>query len=333
MRTGSCRTSAVEVAVAQALDEVVGGVEADEPHLARPPVVLEHAHHREADRLVRAEDAVDRQAAVGRLERAQERFPLLVRPLDVGAAVLIRADDLDAGLSLQGGQESFLAPRGAVVPFGVAEEHDAALAVQQLGHVLAGQPAAGVVVGGDEADVVVALQARVENHDGDAALHRGRDRADERRLVERRERDAGDAARDGVLHLGHLRLAVVLAQRTAPHDLDVQLLRGFLRARVDHLPELVRGALGNHRHRQASGQAPGPAGTGATEQQGDGHDGQDDLFHRDCFHLDLEGRFCIDLSTDSRDPGRGACRLGYVDVRPDAGARLVPFADPAAGIR
>ena len=93
-----------------------------------------------------------------------------------------------------------------------------ALAVQQLGHVLAGQPAAGVVVGGDEADVVVALQTRVEDDDGDAALHRGRDRADERRLVERRERDPGDAARHRVLDFGDLRVAVVLAQRAPPHD-------------------------------------------------------------------------------------------------------------------
>ena len=41
---------AVDAAVAQALDEIRRGVEADELHLAGPAVVLQHAQHRERRR-------------------------------------------------------------------------------------------------------------------------------------------------------------------------------------------------------------------------------------------------------------------------------------------
>ena len=57
------------------------------------------------------------------------------------------------------------------------------------------------------------------------------DRRDERGLVERRERDARHAARDEALDLGDLRVAIVLAQRTAPDHVDAELLRRLLRAR------------------------------------------------------------------------------------------------------
>ena len=76
--------------------------------------------------------------------------------------------------------------------------------------------------------------------------------ADQRRVVERRQRDAGDAARDGVLDLADLRIAIVLAQRSAPRDRDAELLRRLLGAGVDALPEGVRRALRNHRHRDAA---------------------------------------------------------------------------------
>ena len=50
-------------------------------------------------------------------------------------------------------------------------------------------------------------------------------RADRARFVERREHDARHAAADEPFDLGHLRVAIVLAQRTAPDHLDAELLR------------------------------------------------------------------------------------------------------------
>ena len=52
------------------------GVEADEPDLARPAVLLEHAHHRERGRFVRAEDAVHARLPSGvfRLLRIDSAF-------------------------------------------------------------------------------------------------------------------------------------------------------------------------------------------------------------------------------------------------------------------
>ena len=85
----------------------------------------------------------------------------------------------------------------------------------------AAEPAAGLVVGRDKADVVVALQARVDDHHWNALPHRGADRRDHRRVVEWGEHDAGGAAPDGVFDLGHLRIAVVFSQRAAPRDVDI----------------------------------------------------------------------------------------------------------------
>ncbi len=105
--------------------------------------------------------------------------------------------------------------------------------------MLAGEAAADVVVGGHEADVVLALQTGVEDDDGNLALHRAADGSDEGGVVEGRERDAGDAASDRVLDFGHLRVAVVLAKRSAPRDGDPEFRRRLFGTGVDALPERV----------------------------------------------------------------------------------------------
>jgi hypothetical protein len=137
--------------------------------------------------------------------------------------------------------------------------------------VLAGEAAADVVVGGDEADVVVSLEPRVEDDDRDAPLHGAADRSDERRVVQRREGDAGDAAGDGVLDFRDLRVAVVFAERAAPGDGHAELLRRFLGAGVDALPEHVGGALRDHGDGHAAGFFARRAGAGRRpeRQRGD----------------------------------------------------------------
>ena len=223
MLTGSCRTSPSMCAVGEPLHEGVGRVEADEPHLARPAVVLQHAQHRQRRRLVRAEDAVDAEAAVGLLVAAEQRLALLVRAFDVGAAVLIGADDLDARVARR-------SPRGSLPRAGsccrTLRRSAAARpcrVAQQARELLARQASALAVVGRDEADVVVALQPRVDDDDRDSAALRVGHRLSERRVVERRQHDARDAAADEPLDFGDLRIAIVLAQRPAPDDRHAEL--------------------------------------------------------------------------------------------------------------
>ena len=220
--------------------------------LPGPAVVLEHAQHAERAALVRAEDAVDREAAIGALVLAENRFALLVRALDVRARVLVRAHDLDARVRPHRGQEAFFALGCTVATLGVPEQDDAPASPQERRQFLAAQSSADFVVGGDEADVVVALQARVDDHDRDLLPHRRAHGRDHRRIVERCEDDARGAAADGVLDLGDLGVAIVLAQGPAPGDVDVELRGGFERACMYALPEGVRRALGNHRDRQAT---------------------------------------------------------------------------------
>ena len=123
-------------------------------------------------------------------------------------------------------------------------------AAEERRQLLAAQPSADLVVGRDEADVVVALQPRIDDHDGDLLPHRRAHRRHHRRIVERCEDDARDAAADGVLDLGDLGIPIVLAQGPAPGDVDVELGARFARAGMDALPEGVRRALRNHRDRQ-----------------------------------------------------------------------------------
>src|SRR4029453_5942165 len=68
---GVLNDQSIDLAGAQSLHEVLRGVEADEANLACPPVVLQHTKHREGDRLVRAEDAVNAEPSIGRLEAAE----------------------------------------------------------------------------------------------------------------------------------------------------------------------------------------------------------------------------------------------------------------------
>ena len=155
----------VQRAVGHSFEQRVRRVEADEPHLARPPVAFEHAQHRERRRLIGREDAVDVELSVGALQAAEERLASLVGALDVGAAVLIRADDLDPRTRFDRFEKSLFTLDRALRSFGVAQHHDSPFVVQQARQVLARQPAALAVVGRDEAHEVAALQTGVDDDD------------------------------------------------------------------------------------------------------------------------------------------------------------------------
>src|SRR5687768_14732027 len=141
----------------------------------------------------------------------------------------------------------------AVVAFGIPQQHHLALAPHHFGKARAPELTTLDVVGRDKADVIVSLQPRVEDDNRDLATHRFGDRRDERRFVERRQHDPRNPrAADEALDLGHLRIAVVLAERPAPDDRDAELVGRLFGAGMDALPEDVRGALWNDGDRRAA---------------------------------------------------------------------------------
>ena len=114
-------------------------------------------------------------------------FGPLVRFLDVGATYWFELTTSIAGMRLHRRKKSFLALGRTVVPFGVAQQHDLALSAHGFDQPLAAKLSALDVVGGDEADVVVALQPRVEDHDRNLLAHGVVDRPNQRGFIERRD--------------------------------------------------------------------------------------------------------------------------------------------------
>ena len=168
----------------------------------------------------------------------------LVRGFGGGAAVLVFAHHLDAGVLLHLVEKALLAFGRAGRTFDVAEHQDVALAAEQLGERFAAHLAALVVVGRDEADVLGALQVGVDHQHRDLRFDRLVHDARESGFGQRTERDARDALRDERLHDVDLRFQVVVFERTLPDDLDACLLRGLHRAGVDRFPELADAPLG-----------------------------------------------------------------------------------------
>ncbi len=125
--------------------------------------------------------------------------------------------------------------------------------MQQSARLVSSHAAGEAIIGGDKTDIVVALHARVDDHHGDIVAARVGDRLRERDIVERRQHQAGYAARDESLDLGDLRLALVLAQRSPPDDADVEFFGGSRRASVNALPERMRSPFRNHRDGQRAG--------------------------------------------------------------------------------
>ena len=125
--------------------------------------------------------------------------------------------------------------------------------MHRLDQPLAAQLAALEVVGGDEADVVAALQPGIEDHDRDLPSRRVATGPASAASSSGASTMPGDAARDEAFDLGHLRVAIVFAQRPAPDHLGAQLLGGTIGAGMNALPEHVRRALRDDRNRQRRG--------------------------------------------------------------------------------
>ena len=81
-------------AVAKPRDQTVGRIEADELDLARPAVVLQHAHHGEALDSFGAKMPSTPSVPSAALVLRQQRFGPLVGAFDIGADMLIAAQDL-----------------------------------------------------------------------------------------------------------------------------------------------------------------------------------------------------------------------------------------------
>ncbi len=212
------------------------------------PAVLERPQHAERRALVRAVDAVDAETPALRLEAGEEILARLISGLRGRTGVLVRAHDLEPGALGHDVEKSPLALHGARGAFHVSKEHDTSPSLRAFrDHPLAREPPALVVVRRDEAHVVLAVEARVDDDDGDARAHRIRHRKPQRLVVRGSEDDARNTAAHEVLDLRDLGVAVVLPRGPFPDHLDAELLSGLDRAGVDRLPERMRGALGDHR--------------------------------------------------------------------------------------
>ena len=142
-------------------------------------------------------------------------------------------------------EKALFAIDGTGRSFRVTKHDDLSTLWKQFRETLCGQHATPAVVGRDEADVLAPLQPGIDDDDRNLRARGIADRADERRLVERREHDPRHAARDEALDLGHLRCPIVFAKRAPPDDVDAKLASGLRSARVNALPEYVRCALGD----------------------------------------------------------------------------------------
>jgi len=129
--------------------------------------------------------------------------------------------------------------------FLVADEEDLPLPAEELTQPLCGHDPALVIIGGDEADIVLTLKSRINDHDRDLFPGRVLNGAAERPVVEGGEDDAVDPAAYEVLHDRDLLGPVVLFLGAFPEDPDVQLPGRLDRPGMDGFPELVGHSLGD----------------------------------------------------------------------------------------
>ena len=192
---------------------------------------------------------VDFEIVVSVPETSQKILARLIGELRGGACVLIRAHHDHRRVLGHDVHKADLALHRARRAFHVAEHHHTPFTSQDLDHALASQPAALVVVRGDEAHIVLAVEGGVDEHDRNAAPGGVHHRDTERFVVRRGQHDTRDAAAYERLDFGDLGLAVVLAPGAFPNHLDPKFLGCLHRAGVDGDPERVDGSLGNDGNR------------------------------------------------------------------------------------
>ncbi len=188
------------------------------------------AQHAVGGGFVGGEDAVGFEGVVGILETGEEVFRVFVGGVAGGAAVLVRADDFDVGEGFEGVEKTLFAFFGAGLAFVVTEDDHAALVIQQLGHGLAGELAALVVVGGDEGFVGVGLDVGIDDDHGNILFGGGIDDVGEGIGIVGSQHDGGDTAIHHIFDDIDLLGAVVFQHGAMPDDVEFQRRRPGLPA-------------------------------------------------------------------------------------------------------
>src|SRR5581483_5927892 len=151
----------------------------------------------------------------------------------------------DFGVFLDGFDESLFAEGGAFGAGDAADDGDFSTAVtQELEHFLAGHLSAFFVIGGDVGGVILRIDARVEDDDGDLLVGGG-DGADQGVLVVGGDAQGVNALADHVGDNADLGLAVGFGVGAIPADVRVGFLAALKRAGLDRVPVGVVGALGD----------------------------------------------------------------------------------------
>ena len=238
-----------------------------------------------------------------------------------GAGVLVRREQREPRPGRrEPRQKALLAGGGAGRTVLEAQQDHAALAAEQASHLVGRQLSALAVVRGDETHDLVGGQSRVDNHGRDAESLRFLDRPHERLLVERGEHDAVDALTGEGLHDLHLLLAVVLAQRPLPDQLDLQAGGFEVACTLDgagmhRTPELHVGRLRHDRDaqravpaRRARTAAAGRRGSERDRQYAGHPAGTDERGAHQAFHASTRG-----LPFRVRDLGTCVASCGWSD--------------------
>jgi hypothetical protein len=179
---------------------------------------------------VRGEDVFGRGAGAGAVAHAE-----------------LAADEAD-GRELAG--EGFLEAALAEARRGAArllhDHGDTSLPFDEAADFPGGLAARGVIVGGDEGDVVFEVDGGVEDADGDARGRGPFERGDESAFLGGGDGDGVHALGDeGVDDLNLARM-VGLFVRAVPEDLDAKLPGGAVDAGVNRDEKQMRGGLGDH---------------------------------------------------------------------------------------
>src|SRR5437899_2707815 len=96
------------------------------------------------------------------------------------------------------------------------------IAIFHYGH---SQSTSLIVIRRYEADVFIGLEVRIHDYDRDAGFHRVLDRFDQRLGIERGQNHRADVASHEILDHLDLLIAIILAQRPLPDDVNFRPLR------------------------------------------------------------------------------------------------------------
>ena len=159
------------------LDRLRACIETDQLHIASTsPNISQRQDYPDCRRLAWGEHSIDFPAIT-----AKQILRGLVAGFACRSGVLVAGKKFDLWKPLlQHVQKSRLSFLSACRTDSVAQQDDLAFAPQQFAQVLCGKLASFEIICGHEADVVVGLEARIHNDDGDFGAHRCGDRPNQR---------------------------------------------------------------------------------------------------------------------------------------------------------